>query len=1120
MTDFTPCPERDDLERLLLGRVPEAQAEVLEGHLSACGRCLQTARTLRAEDPLVAAIRAGARATDVPAGEADEALIALLDCLPQVVGREEWAGPTPALAGTDTPRPAEPHSGEEVYGVLAPPQGPAEIGRLGGYSVRKVLGAGGMGVVFLAEDVSLRRPVALKVMRPALAASASARERFVREARAAAAVRHDHVVTIYQVGEDRGVPFLAMERLEGESLDECLRRPGRLPTPDVLRVGRQIALGLAAAHERGLIHRDIKPANLWLEAGSGRVKILDFGLARAAEPDAHLTGSGVIVGTPAYIAPEQARGEPVDHRADLFSLGCVLYRLCTGKLPFRGKDPTSLLLSLAQDTPRPVRTLNPAVPPALAELVMQLLSKAAEGRPASAAAVADRLQALEAQPAAPATTEMTPTQLQPVALPGLRPSPDRGRYGRWLAAAVVLLALAPLGYFYGGVVVRFATNRGQVVIEVDDPDVEVTIKEHGADIVDPRGQRRITLAAGGHELEVTVKEPTGTIHVFTKASQLRRGGKQVISVRQELARAPEPAGKTAAAGAPPGVASADAERRAAEWVLSVGGKVTIRMANSGRWIHVDKDLPAGAFHVLHVSVKCYNPQVSDAGLAQLQALPNLERLILEGPQLTDAGLAHLRALPMLGFLALEETRVGDAGIEHLKQLPGLTDLALRGSRASDAGLAHLKSLPILRGLDLTQTLVSDAGMATLGAMPNLKGLSLGSTRVSDIGLAHLTALKDLRTLGLGGTRVTDAGLARLKSLTNLTALDLRGTRLTDAGLEHLGTLSNLDTIHLEGTGATDTGLARLSGLRNLVVLGLGGTRVTDAGLVHLKPLTRLAALELDETQVRDAGLEHLAALTSLWDLRLNATRVSDAGLVHLLGIRGLTQLELNRTRVSAAGIDAYRVACPKVKLSWWEPNRTAAEAVLGLGGTIHVRRKGQAQEQLVKAMGDLPREYFHLTRASLAGVRQPFYPLRDLAALTDPEFDQFRELDLSGTAITEAHLEGLESLPDLRRLVLDGTPVRDPWLIHLKTLPRMTQLSVGCPTLTDLGASVVGQLKGLERLSMASSAINDIGLEPLKGLKGLQELNLSGTKVTDGGIADLQKALPKCRILSGPAGKK
>src|SRR5262249_10718453 len=214
--------------------------------------------------------------------------------------------PTDEGIGQVPPALPSADSTQEVYDFLAPPLGPGEIGRLGPYRVVKVLGVGGMGVVFQAEDLQLQRLVALKVMRSAMLASASARRRFLREAQASAGIDHEHIVTILQVGEDRGVPYLAMQLLQGETLEERLKREGKLPPAEVLRIGGEIAVGLAAAHQRGLIHRDIKPANIWLEtlhdtgapsASRDRVKILDFGLARAFGGEAHLTQSGVVGGT-------------------------------------------------------------------------------------------------------------------------------------------------------------------------------------------------------------------------------------------------------------------------------------------------------------------------------------------------------------------------------------------------------------------------------------------------------------------------------------------------------------------------------------------------------------------------------------------------------------------------------------------------------------------------------------------------------------------------------------------------------------------------------------------------------------------------------------------------------
>jgi serine/threonine protein kinase len=180
----------------------------------------------------------------------------------------------------------------------------------------------------------LHRVVAIKVLAPALASSGAARQRFVREARAAAAVTHDNVIDIHAVEDDGAVPYLVMQFIDGRTLQEKLDRGGPLPLKEVLRIGLQVAAGLAAAHAQGLVHRDVKPANILLENSVERVKITDFGLARTVD-DASLTQSGFIAGTPAYMSPEQADGDKVDHRSDLFSLGSVLYTLCAGHPPFR-----------------------------------------------------------------------------------------------------------------------------------------------------------------------------------------------------------------------------------------------------------------------------------------------------------------------------------------------------------------------------------------------------------------------------------------------------------------------------------------------------------------------------------------------------------------------------------------------------------------------------------------------------------------------------------------------------------------------------------------------------------------------------------------------------------------
>ena len=312
-------------------------------------------------------------------------------------------------------------SSQEVSSYLTPPCGPDEMGRLGPYRVLKVLGVGGMGVVFLAEDPQLKRRLAVKAMKPVLAASAEARQRFLREAQAAAAVEHDNVISIYQVGEEKGVPFLAMPLLRGESLEDRLRRDGALPLPEVLRIGREIAEGLQAAHAGGLIHRDVKPSNVWLEEGRGRVKILDFGLARG-KGDMQLTLPGSVLGTPAYMAPEQAGGKAVDHRCDIYSLGCVLYRMSSGEAPFQGADVRNVLKQVLLDTPRPLGERRPSLPPELSRLVTRLLAKDPSARPASAGSVADALRALETQAASSAPSAEVAVPAKPVPAAKSRPA--------------------------------------------------------------------------------------------------------------------------------------------------------------------------------------------------------------------------------------------------------------------------------------------------------------------------------------------------------------------------------------------------------------------------------------------------------------------------------------------------------------------------------------------------------------------------------------------------------------------------------------------------------------------------------------------------------------------------
>jgi hypothetical protein len=297
------------------------------------------------------------------------------------------------LTHETTNLPEPDRRGTEDPGLLDAPVDDDMPMQIGPYPVVGTIASGAMGRVYLARDQQLGRPVAIKVMRASFARNADARQRFLREGRAAAAISHPHVITVYGVGEHDGRPYLAMQHLKGIPLSAC---PRPVPVTEALRIGRQIASGLAAAHLQGLIHRDIKPQNIILEDPGHHVRIIDFGLARGTdEISPKVTADGVIVGTPAYISPERLGNGPLDARTDIFGLGVLLYELISGRLPYDGDSMLSMLASIARGNPLPLGSVAARVPLEVSEIVMRLMAHRPEDRPSDALVVEAELTALE-----------------------------------------------------------------------------------------------------------------------------------------------------------------------------------------------------------------------------------------------------------------------------------------------------------------------------------------------------------------------------------------------------------------------------------------------------------------------------------------------------------------------------------------------------------------------------------------------------------------------------------------------------------------------------------------------------------------------------------------------------
>lgn len=344
---------------------------------------------------------------------------------------------------------------------------PELLGRLGQYEVESVLGRGGMGVVFKGFDTELHRTVAIKMLLPHLASNGAARQRFQREARAAAGINHEHVVEIYQVHANEVHPFLVMQYIQGDSLQKIVDRNGPLPSELIAQYAIQIADALAAAHEKSLVHRDIKPANILRQTNGDRLFITDFGLARTID-DANFTCTGLVVGTPHFMSPEQCNGRRTESPTDLFSLGCLLYFLATGRPPFRAETSMGVMNRICHDTHRSVREIKPSISKPLSQAIDRLLEKNPNDRFRSASETARILKQVLAhiqQPAEHAAPRVV----------AWKRNVRRSFVQKSVLWFLGVSLLAGTAFFLGNVFTDFSFDtRGQQAAEKNDPAAATT----------------------------------------------------------------------------------------------------------------------------------------------------------------------------------------------------------------------------------------------------------------------------------------------------------------------------------------------------------------------------------------------------------------------------------------------------------------------------------------------------------------------------------------------------------------------------------------------------------------------------------------------------------------------
>lgn len=326
--------------------------------------------------------------------------------------------------------------------ILQPGSHPETLGRLGRYEVEKVIGFGGMGIVLRGFDRELHRPVAIKVISPRLVNNGTAKERFLREAKAAGALLHPNVIAIHDINETNRVPWFVMPLVVGPTLQEVVNENGPLPASEVVRIGKQIAAGLAAAHRQGLVHRDIKPANILVDNQINRIVITDFGLARR-ETEESMTQTGMVAGTLNYMSPEQSRGEDADGRSDLFSLGSLLFFLSTGVTPFQSSTPMGVIHQVGNQTQENVQSLNPAVPQQLARMIDRLLEKDPDDRFQSASDLEEWLAGYLAHLNQPVKTGLPPLPVKPK-----KRGTGVGR-AKWALIALAAVGLPALMFYIG-----------------------------------------------------------------------------------------------------------------------------------------------------------------------------------------------------------------------------------------------------------------------------------------------------------------------------------------------------------------------------------------------------------------------------------------------------------------------------------------------------------------------------------------------------------------------------------------------------------------------------------------------------------------------------------------------
>ncbi len=862
-------PSHDQLNEFAGGALAEEAFEQIANHVDTCVACSDTVRELEASpsDPLIRELRGPKPEPEFEQEPECQDLVAVVQSM------------RPRVASADKDEPRHEHFSAE------------SIKSLGPYQFIEELGRGGMGTVFKARHEHLDRLCAVKLLPPDRLKSKGIVERFRREMKAVGRFSHPNIVQATDAGETDGMHYLVMELVDGIDVARVVRKRGPLSVANACEIVRQAALGIAHAHQFGMIHRDIKPANLMLTrtaVGDVQVKVLDLGLALLHEADApdrtELTAAGNIMGTVEYMAPEQGTdSHAVDARADVYSLGATLFKLLSGRTPFppdRHNSTLKLMMAKASGAAPSLAEFRDDLPDELVSLVDRMVACNPQDRIPSASDVATALapfatehdldQLLEPNRHTESLSDARRTvahspKKSPDDSPARVVGTDPLRHSRSRPRLFALIAGVGLAVL-AAITLYIQTAKGTLVVEIHDDQIEVTAVDGGIRITrqDKSGDP-ITVKPGEHKLHVT----RGDLEFDTESFVLRRGEKvslRVVLLDGEVQVLRD--GKVLGRGVVP-VVAADS-RAVAKKVFALGGHIYV---NDNVKCSQSEQLPDEPFEIVSVSLR--DCPVVDEDLRWFSNLPKLEGLYLSG--------TSSRLMPV-----------------------------------TDRGLALLTNLPSLKDLSVTRTQITDDGLAYLSRFPNLKSLDVSHTEVSDDGMRHVAQLQNLRWIDVSGTKVTGAVLQRLANCQNLEVLLVAQIPIDDEELRAAPDWPHLRELRINSRQLTSEGLQGLTRYRDTLEILYANTLlgVEEDGWSVLRELQQLRLLYVNENleSLTDDIVAQIATLPHLQRLNLNNTAVTDTGLRHLHGWgleeRMPVHLHIQQTNVTAEGIATLQATLP------------------------------------------------------------------------------------------------------------------------------------------------------------------------------------------------------------------